>query len=96
LNLHAAYLVQWKTIEWLKQNGFQYYDLRGGVEGDMPGVKSFKRGLSGDEIFYLGSYENHNNKMSYFVVRTGEFLQDLNKIKNKLFSKLKDTPYEQV
>jgi lipid II:glycine glycyltransferase (peptidoglycan interpeptide bridge formation enzyme) len=88
LNLHAAYLLQWKTIEWLKQNGFRYFDLRGGVDGDMPGVKSFKRGLSGDEIFYLGSYENHHSKMSYFVVRTGEFLQDLNKIKNRLFSKL--------
>jgi lipid II:glycine glycyltransferase (peptidoglycan interpeptide bridge formation enzyme) len=88
LNLYAAYLVQWKIIEWLKQNGFQYYDLRGGVEGDMPGVKFFKSGLSGDEIFYLGSYENHNSKISYFMVRTGEFLQDLNKIKNRLFSKL--------
>ncbi len=87
LNLHAAYLLQWKAIEWLKQNGFQYYDLRGGVDGDMPGVKSFKRGLSGDEIFYLGSYENHKSKMSYFMVRIGEFLQDLNKIRNRLFSK---------
>jgi lipid II:glycine glycyltransferase (peptidoglycan interpeptide bridge formation enzyme) len=88
LNLHAAYLLQWKTIEWLKQNGFRYFDLRGGVDGDMPGVKSFKKGLSGDEIFYLGSYENHHSKMSYFVVRAGEFLQDLNKIKKRLFSRL--------
>ncbi len=92
LNLYAAYLVQWKIIEWLKQNGFKYYDLRGGVEGNMPGVKFFKSGLSGDEIFYLGSYENHNNKVSYLVVRTGEFLQDMNNMKSRLFAKLKATP----
>jgi lipid II:glycine glycyltransferase (peptidoglycan interpeptide bridge formation enzyme) len=92
LNLYAAYLVQWKIIEWLKQNGFRYYDLRGGVEGDMPGVKFFKSGLSGDEILYLGSYENHNNKVSYLTVRTGELLQDLNKIKGRLVSKIINLP----
>jgi lipid II:glycine glycyltransferase (peptidoglycan interpeptide bridge formation enzyme) len=81
MKLQASYLIKWKIIEWLKENGFKYYDLRGGIDGDMPGVKSFKSGLTGDEIFFLGSFESYNNKMNYYLVRTGEFLQ---KIKMKI------------
>jgi len=74
--LNASYLLQWKIIEWAKENGFRYYDLRGGIEGDMLGVRFFKRGLSGDEIYYLGSFESCKNRGSLYTVRSAETLQN--------------------
>jgi lipid II:glycine glycyltransferase (peptidoglycan interpeptide bridge formation enzyme) len=76
MKLQASYFIKWKIIEWLKENGFRYYDLRGGIDGEMPGVKFFKSGLGGDEVFYLGSFETCFNKTSFLLVRTGELLQN--------------------
>lgn len=86
LKLHAAYLLKWRVIEWLKQEGVRYYDLRGGISGDMPGVQQFKSGLSGDEISYLGTLECCNSKLSRLTVRTAEFLSS--KYKKTLLSHL--------
>ena len=47
LKAKGAYLLQWTMIKWLKQHGFEYYDLGGIDPVANPGVYSFKRGLSG-------------------------------------------------
>lgn len=60
LTVNASYLLQWRMIQWLKKNGFRYYDL-GAFNAEInPGVYHFKRGLAGkkecEEIF-LGRYD---------------------------------------
>lgn len=53
LNSRGAYLLQWAMIQWLKENGFKWYDL-GGIDPEAnPGVYSFKRGLSGADVCQL-------------------------------------------
>ena len=43
LNAKGAYLLQWTLIQWLKENGFKWYDL-GGIDPEgNPGVYSFKK-----------------------------------------------------
>lgn len=75
--LDAAYLLQWRVIERLKEEGFQYYDLRGYSPDEYPGVSSFKAGLSGDVVHFLGSFESGSNLVSLLFVRTAELLDHM-------------------
>jgi lipid II:glycine glycyltransferase (peptidoglycan interpeptide bridge formation enzyme) len=84
LKLNAAYLIQWRVIEWLKERKIQYYDLRGGIDDGMTGVKFFKSGLSGEEIYYLGSFDRCERKISLIFVRGGEFIQKLVEKRKKI------------
>jgi len=69
LNAKGAYLLQWKMIQWLKDNGFRSYDL-GGIDPQRnPGVFSFKRGLSGSDASQLTPLVGCNNVVSNTVVR---------------------------
>ena len=50
LKSKGGYLLQWTFIQWLKENGFKWYDL-GGIDPEKnPGVYHFKRGLSGSDV----------------------------------------------
>lgn len=57
--VNGAYLLHWKMIQWLKNNGFRYYDLGAFNPQINPNVYHFKKGLAGkkggEEIF-LGKY----------------------------------------
>jgi len=58
LNTKGAYLLQWTMIRWLKENGFQFYDL-GGIDPEQnPGVYYFKRGFSGEDVTRIGAFES--------------------------------------
>jgi lipid II:glycine glycyltransferase (peptidoglycan interpeptide bridge formation enzyme) len=71
LNSRGAYLLQWTLIEWLKENGFKWYDL-GGIDPERnPGVYHFKRGLSGTDVTQIGPLMACTNVMSSAVVRAG-------------------------
>lgn len=74
LKLDAAYLLKWRIVVWLKEHGFRYYDLRGGIDGDTPGVRFFKGGMGGDDIRYLGTFERRGSLGSHVAVRSGEVL----------------------
>jgi lipid II:glycine glycyltransferase (peptidoglycan interpeptide bridge formation enzyme) len=55
-DLRAAYEVQWKTIEWLKENNYRWYDLGGINPEKVPGPYRFKAGLAGrlgHEVEYM-------------------------------------------
>jgi lipid II:glycine glycyltransferase (peptidoglycan interpeptide bridge formation enzyme) len=69
LNSKGAYLLQWTMIQWLKENGFRWYDLGGIDPKANPGVYSFKRGLSGRDVFQLSPIVACNNVVSSVVVR---------------------------
>lgn len=49
----GSYLLQWHIVQWLKQRGVRRYDLNGINPATNPGVYSFKRGLSGEDVRYL-------------------------------------------
>jgi hypothetical protein len=58
LQLNGSYLLQWRIIQRLKENGIRYYDL-GGIDAELnPGVYQFKRGVVGkngwEEVFLGG------------------------------------------
>lgn len=72
--LKASYLLHWRAISWLKSAGARYYDLRGGLDDSMAGVRNFKKGLRGDEIAFLGSWEYCQDGISRALVHGGERL----------------------
>jgi lipid II:glycine glycyltransferase (peptidoglycan interpeptide bridge formation enzyme) len=68
LNAKGAYLLQWTMIQWLKENGYKYYDL-GGIDPEgNAGVYSFKKGLSGTDVSQLTPLEACENVVSSTVV----------------------------
>jgi lipid II:glycine glycyltransferase (peptidoglycan interpeptide bridge formation enzyme) len=69
LNSKGAYLLQWTMIQWLKENGFKWYDL-GGIDPEgNPGVYSFKRGLSGIDVSQLTPLVACSSVVSSAIVR---------------------------
>ena len=69
LNSKGAYLLQWTLIQWLKENGFKWYDL-GGIDPEgNPGVYSFKRGLSGADVSQITPLVACNSVASSVIVR---------------------------
>lgn len=72
LNAKGAYLLQWRMIQWLKENGFRWYDL-GGIDPESnPGVYSFKRGFSGIDVCQLTPLVACDNAVSSAVVRVSK------------------------
>ena len=69
LNAKGAYLLQWTMIQWLKENGFNWYDLGGINPEGNPGVYSFKRGLSGADMSQLTPLVACSSVVSSAVVR---------------------------
>ena len=51
--LQAAYLLQWTTIQWLKERRIRYYDLGGINPIANPGVHHFKKGLNGADMSHI-------------------------------------------
>jgi lipid II:glycine glycyltransferase (peptidoglycan interpeptide bridge formation enzyme) len=71
LRSKGAYLLQWTLINWLKENGFKWYDL-GGIDPERnPGVYHFKRGLSGTDITQIKPLVACDSAVSSAIVRTG-------------------------
>jgi hypothetical protein len=69
--------VQWAFLEWLKENGFLYYDLNGINPEKNPGTYYFKRGLAGKnglDLEFLGKFQVVDSILSDFVVKGGERL----------------------
>ena len=69
LNAKGAYLLQWTMIQWLKENGFRWYDLGGIDPQGNPGVYSFKKGLSGSDVSHLSAVALSNSFLSSVAVR---------------------------
>lgn len=77
MKLNGSNLVHWRIIQWLKENGYQTYDLGGIDPGGNKGVFRFKIGIagkSGQELYHLGHFESWRNPLSHLAVRLGESL----------------------
>lgn len=72
----GSYLLQWRMIEWLKEQGCRQYDL-GGIDPDgNPGVYHFKSGITDREIFHVGQYELSPGGFTSRVVHAGEAIRN--------------------
>jgi hypothetical protein len=70
-NLRASYLLHWHTIEWLKERGYRWYDLRGYDPKLYPGISHFKAGLNGEIVSYA-EFVGWKNPISFATVTLGE------------------------
>ena len=68
-NVMAPFAIQWFTIKRAKEKDCKYYDFNGIDENKWPGVTRFKRGFSGEEISYPGTYDLLINKQGYIVYK---------------------------
>jgi lipid II:glycine glycyltransferase (peptidoglycan interpeptide bridge formation enzyme) len=75
MNNKASYLLQWEMIKWLKQKGYQRYDLGGINVEDNPGVYKFKSGITEHEVNGMGTYETYKSMLSKRIVSVGEFIK---------------------
>jgi lipid II:glycine glycyltransferase (peptidoglycan interpeptide bridge formation enzyme) len=65
----GSYMLQWRMIQWFKKKGAKHYDL-GGINPDTnPGVYSFKRGLSGDDVHYMNPLVSCDSVASKVLAR---------------------------
>ncbi len=71
LTAKGAYLLQWAAIQWLKANGYRWYDL-GGIDPEgNPGVHRFKKGISGADVTQIQPLMACDSVVSSAVVRAG-------------------------
>jgi hypothetical protein len=75
LNLKGAYLLQWRMVRWLKENGVRHYNLGGINPETNPGVYHFKKGLSGEDVLYLPPWAACENPFSSLFARAADFGQ---------------------
>ncbi len=68
-NVMAPYLLQWCSIQEAKRKGCKYYDFYGIDEKKWPGVTRFKKGFSGEEINYPGTFDLIFSKTWYNVYK---------------------------
>jgi len=85
LNGRGAYLLQWRAMEWLNQQGIRWYDTGGINQEKNPGGYQFKRGLGGNEVSHLGRFELRDNWLSAAATAIGERSQSaVAKMKNSM------------
>jgi len=67
--------MQWKFIEWLKDNNYALYDLNGINPETNPGTYKFKEGLTGKngrDVYFMGQYQTCDSALSRLLVDIGE------------------------
>lgn len=80
LKSRGSYLLHWKLIEWLKQNGMAKYDLHGIDPVINPGTYKFKADLCGNngrDVQFLGRFDSYTNVLSYACVAYGDRLRTI-------------------
>ena len=72
LTANGAYLLQWTWIRWLKDNGYEWYDL-GGIDPEQnPGVYHFKTGLSGVDSTHIDQFVASTSGLSSTIIPSSE------------------------
>ena len=76
----ASYLLQWKAIQWMKENGCLSYNLNGINPVKNPGSYHFKAGLSGKngkDVYYLGRFDCYPGRTTAWLARAADVLLPL-------------------
>jgi lipid II:glycine glycyltransferase (peptidoglycan interpeptide bridge formation enzyme) len=71
MNSKGSYILQWRMIQLLKENGIRFYNLGGINPEKNPGVYHFKQGLSGQDVLYLPPLFSCASRLSTAFVRVG-------------------------
>jgi len=75
LDARGAYLLQWTAFHWLKERGVRWYDL-GGIDPEAnPGVYSFKKGFSGEDICQIAPLIASDSTVSFGMARASLVLK---------------------
>jgi hypothetical protein len=77
LKLRSTYLSDWTAIQWLKEQGFEAFDLRGYDPEKVPSPSSYKAGLGVDVVRLLGVFERSDNLLSSAIVSGGQTATNL-------------------
>lgn len=75
LKLSASYLLQWEVIKWLKRKGIKWYNLGGIDPVNGPGVYTFKTGMGGNEVNYIGGFELSKDWISNIILKIIKLLK---------------------
>jgi hypothetical protein len=78
----GSYLLQWKAIQWMKNNGCRYYNLNGINPETNPGSYHFKSGVSGKrgmDVQYLGRFDCYSGMVSATLARIADSVLPLAK-----------------
>lgn len=70
----ASYLIHWRMVRWLKENGYRTYDLGGTDPEKTPGTYQFKAGICGkdaEEVRRVGEFVACESAVSSSVVKCG-------------------------
>lgn len=73
----GSYLLQWKAIQWMKNNGCRSYNLNGINPLKNPGSYHFKAGLSGKngkDVYYLGRFDCYSGEITAKLARIADSL----------------------
>jgi lipid II:glycine glycyltransferase (peptidoglycan interpeptide bridge formation enzyme) len=73
----GSYLLQWRMIEWMKEQGCRRYDLGGIDPVNNPSVYHFKRGIAKTVCCHIGQFEISPNRFVKRIVNSGEALRKL-------------------
>lgn len=68
----ASYLLQWRALQWLKEDGCHFYDLSGIDPVSNPGTYSYKRdlcGRNGREMEFIPQFGVYPNALSEYLIR---------------------------
>lgn len=80
LKNRGSYLLHWKMLEWLKNEGYHWYDL-GGIDPEkVPGTAQFKYGLagkSGVDSRPIGQFDICFNPLSKITIKTIDYLREI-------------------
>jgi hypothetical protein len=71
LKTNGSYLIQWKAIQWLKDQGCRWYNLNGVNPDANPGTYHFKAGIAGKsglDTRYLGRYDAYAGSAAATIV----------------------------
>jgi hypothetical protein len=78
LKKRGSYLLHWRLIEWLKNEGITNYDLHGIDALKNPGTYKFKAdlcGSNGREKCFLGRFDSYSNILGHLGIDCGDHLR---------------------
>lgn len=74
-NYNGSYLLQWKMLVYLKENGSKYFDLGGIDKEKNPNVYNFKHGMGGVEVHYLDVMDLGSNKIFNVILKRFQLIK---------------------
>jgi lipid II:glycine glycyltransferase (peptidoglycan interpeptide bridge formation enzyme) len=82
LSAQGSYLLQWKALNWLKEQGATWYNLHGINPLTNLGSYHFKKGLcgkNGKDVRFLGTYDTYDNVTSRCIFEQVDSLRAIYK-----------------